>query len=193
VPRGAGYTFEETALSYDRTNAAVCAGYQLKLTECHPAFTGDRCEINLDDCADQLCSGQGLCIDGTRGGFTCFCDVGFVGPTCDTPTDVKMALQCPRGAIGHPYGGGASSVGRLGPFTLMWVRLLRCGLRMDESMRLAASSMAVQRLMGNGCRNTTASIALKKWAAFSKKGEILVFVRTANTCKMSAKHNARVH
>ena len=31
--------------------------------ECPPGFEGTRCEVNVDDCADNRCQNNGTCID----------------------------------------------------------------------------------------------------------------------------------
>ena len=52
---------------------------------CDPGFTGDRCQINIDDCAGVDCysshGGNGQCVDGVNT-FTCECTPGFSGPKC---------------------------------------------------------------------------------------------------------------
>ena len=46
-----------------------------------PGFDGDRCEINIDDCAAEPCA-FGTCIDGVAG-YTCECEVPYEGNNCD--------------------------------------------------------------------------------------------------------------
>ena len=46
-------------------------------------FTGDFCQLNIDDCEDEDCSGNGRCEDGING-FTCVCEAGYTGETCET-------------------------------------------------------------------------------------------------------------
>lgn len=40
------------------------------------------CYIDVDDCTDTSCV-RGTCVDGINE-FTCICDTGFTGDTCDT-------------------------------------------------------------------------------------------------------------
>lgn len=42
---------------------------------CTTAFTGDRCQINIDECSSSPCLHGGLCIDGL-GEFICSCREG---------------------------------------------------------------------------------------------------------------------
>ena len=47
-------------------------------------FPGDRCETNIDDCANQ-CGANGRCDDGIDG-FTCVCNSGYTGSNCEVRT-----------------------------------------------------------------------------------------------------------
>jgi hypothetical protein len=44
-------------------------------------FEGERCEINIDDCASEPCV-HGACIDGVAD-YTCDCDDRWEGNNCD--------------------------------------------------------------------------------------------------------------
>lgn len=43
---------------------------------CSSAFSGDRCQINIDECSSSPCRHGGLCIDGL-GEFICSCPEGM--------------------------------------------------------------------------------------------------------------------
>ncbi|XP_019616636.1 PREDICTED: sushi, von Willebrand factor type A, EGF and pentraxin domain-containing protein 1-like [Branchiostoma belcheri] len=48
---------------------------------CKAGFTGQNCEINIDDCEDNVCQNNATCLDGV-GNYTCLCSEGFVGDFC---------------------------------------------------------------------------------------------------------------
>ncbi|KAM6985160.1 protein crumbs homolog 2a [Aplochiton taeniatus] len=50
---------------------------------CTPGFTGDSCELELDECQSNPCSNGGSCLDRLNR-FLCVCPGGFSGATCDT-------------------------------------------------------------------------------------------------------------
>ena len=55
---------------------------------CDPGFTGDLCQINIDDCVGVNCTGNGQCVDGVNS-FTCDeCITGY-GSSC---TKLKGSL-----------------------------------------------------------------------------------------------------
>ena len=49
--------------------------------ECGGGFTGDTCEVDIDDCDPNPCFNGGLCIDGVDS-LTCNCSSGFIGNRC---------------------------------------------------------------------------------------------------------------
>ena len=40
--------------------------------DCASGFSGDRCEVNINECASNPCQNDGTCLD-ERGRFTCVC------------------------------------------------------------------------------------------------------------------------
>ncbi|MCA9571595.1 MAG: hypothetical protein KC656_27340, partial [Myxococcales bacterium] len=57
---------------------AVCA--------CPAGFTGDLCEIDVDDCQGDPCAHGGTCTDAVDAS-TCACHTGWAGPRCGGDTD----------------------------------------------------------------------------------------------------------
>ena len=50
-------------------------------------FTGEFCEVNIDNCASNPCQNNGMCIDGS-GSFSCICqNTGYRGITCEENID----------------------------------------------------------------------------------------------------------
>ena len=60
---------------------------------CFPGFTGDSCNVNIDDCAGVNCTGNGLCKDGINS-YTCVCMPGFTGENCETDIDDCLYVEC---------------------------------------------------------------------------------------------------
>lgn len=48
---------------------------------CRAGFTGDHCEININDCSPNSCL-NGKCVDGVNR-FECLCDKGYYGDNCE--------------------------------------------------------------------------------------------------------------
>ncbi|KAI8506502.1 hypothetical protein Bbelb_159290, partial [Branchiostoma belcheri] len=55
---------------------------------CKTGFTGQNCEINIDDCEDNVCQNNATCLDGV-GNYTCLCPKGFVGDFCGVESVCK--------------------------------------------------------------------------------------------------------
>ena len=50
---------------------------------CKPGYEGDRCQLNIDECAvggTSQCQNS-VCLD-NPGSYTCVCNLGFEGPFC---------------------------------------------------------------------------------------------------------------
>ncbi|XP_005112951.2 protein crumbs [Aplysia californica] len=64
--------------------------------ECAPGYTGDNCEINIDECAPQPCDYNSTCIDGVNG-YTCECVPGTTGFNCSVNIDDCQSEPCLHG------------------------------------------------------------------------------------------------
>ncbi|CAL8288019.1 unnamed protein product [Merluccius merluccius] len=62
---------------------------------CADGFTGDRCEVDVDDCKPNPCR-LGRCIDG-RNTFSCVCPPGMTGNTCREDVDECVSMPCSSG------------------------------------------------------------------------------------------------
>ena len=62
---------------------------------CSSGFTGERCEMNIDDCQgmENPCNGRGQCVDGVND-FVCECDSGFTGRECQENIDDCAGVNC---------------------------------------------------------------------------------------------------
>ena len=62
-----------------------------RCSECAPGFTGTLCEFNIDGCTGVDCSGHGQCVDRPRVNnlFSCSCDLGFTGASCDIGSNLE--------------------------------------------------------------------------------------------------------
>ncbi|CAF2076587.1 unnamed protein product [Rotaria magnacalcarata] len=60
---------------------------------CSKAFSGDRCQVNIDECSSSPCRHGGLCIDGL-GEFICSCPEGYEGRFCEIPIDPCYHNPC---------------------------------------------------------------------------------------------------
>lgn len=86
-------------------NGAQCVPLQQgrRKCVCPPGWTGTRCEINVDDCAEEPCLMGAKCTDLVND-FRCECPSGFTGKRCHEKVD-----QC----AGDPCGANGVCVDRL--------------------------------------------------------------------------------
>lgn len=58
-----------------------CASVLYNHNHCRPGFRGKDCDVNIDDCVQNLCQNNGSCIDGINS-YTCDCSPQFSGQFC---------------------------------------------------------------------------------------------------------------
>ncbi|XP_065555791.1 neurocan core protein isoform X1 [Lathamus discolor] len=63
-----------------RANGSVCG------CSCAPGFTGENCEIDIDDCLSSPCQNGGTCIDEVNS-FVCLCLPSYGGSRCEKDTE----------------------------------------------------------------------------------------------------------
>lgn len=78
------YTGMYGFVTMDLSITAVCVqNFQgANCTQCVSGFTGTLCDMDIDECIQVNCSGNGQCIN-QIGGFSCTCNSGFSGTLCE--------------------------------------------------------------------------------------------------------------
>ena len=87
---GAGQTCKNNGTCIDGINTFTC--------DCQPGFTGDLCEVDIDECAPRPCLNGATCVDGVNS-FSCDCTPRFMGSTCSLPYDPCASAPCLNGAL----------------------------------------------------------------------------------------------
>ncbi|XP_030605963.1 von Willebrand factor D and EGF domain-containing protein [Archocentrus centrarchus] len=73
-------------------NVNLPAGSGAYVCVCPDGFTGERCEVDVDDCKPNPCR-LGHCIDGLNS-FSCICPPGMTGRTCREDIDECVFQPC---------------------------------------------------------------------------------------------------
>ncbi|VDL80711.1 unnamed protein product, partial [Nippostrongylus brasiliensis] len=64
---------------------------------CEEGWTGENCDVNIDDCASQPCQNGGTCTDEVAG-FSCACPAGYRGVHCQHLVDHCSTSPCRNNA-----------------------------------------------------------------------------------------------
>ncbi len=71
---------------------------------CPNGFEGDRCEVDIDECAQTPCSNGGRCSD-MIGDFKCLCPSGYSGRKCEVTIHIQRFRILPLGEYRACLGG----------------------------------------------------------------------------------------
>ena len=99
--KGAGGPGFSAELSYPTfcENGSVCVNEVDDFScDCAIGFTGDLCEIDVDDCANTPCANGATCTDLVNA-FECDCLPGYAGTTCQIDIDECDPNQCENSAL----------------------------------------------------------------------------------------------
>eukprot|EP01050_Picozoa_sp_SAG11_P021697 SAG11_NODE_3916_length_2150_cov_1.076060_2_plen_268_part_00 len=81
-------------------NGACSRSEGLALCDCHDGYSGDNCDVDLDDCASTPCAFGAVCADAGAGyGYHCYCADGFLGPDCEQESDECGSSPCSCDAV----------------------------------------------------------------------------------------------
>uniref|UniRef100_A0A8C1VUW0 Versican core protein n=1 Tax=Cyprinus carpio TaxID=7962 RepID=A0A8C1VUW0_CYPCA len=86
-----GQTFDIPGVHSCSGDACLNGGSCVKIggdqiCSCPPGYSGDQCEIDIDECHTNPCHNGGTCIDGLNS-FTCVCLPSYSGALCEQDTE----------------------------------------------------------------------------------------------------------
>ncbi|CAL4074954.1 unnamed protein product, partial [Meganyctiphanes norvegica] len=71
-------------------NQGICEeGNSMPICKCNQGFTGDYCQIDINECIKDPCKNGGTCVN-SFGGFKCRCLDNWIGLLCDVPQPVNI-------------------------------------------------------------------------------------------------------
>lgn len=112
----------------------------MRVCSCRAGFTGQRCEININECAGNPCLNGGNCQDRIND-YTCDCPAGYGGRNCDRILDECTVRPCLNGGVcmggggpGKPPATCLCPSGSTGP---------QCDTIINSGFQWAAVSLAV--------------------------------------------------
>ncbi|XP_072520596.1 versican a [Salminus brasiliensis] len=86
-----GETFEIEGVHSCSNNSCMNGGSCVTMgnthtCSCSPGFTGEQCEIDIDECHENPCRNGGTCVDGLNS-FSCVCLPSYTGALCEQDTE----------------------------------------------------------------------------------------------------------
>ncbi|GLH08522.1 Neurogenic locus Notch protein [Gryllus bimaculatus] len=66
---------------------------QLYTCDCPEGYTGDYCEININECENNTCQNNATCLDGINN-YTCQCAPGYTGDMCEIDINECESSPC---------------------------------------------------------------------------------------------------
>ncbi|XP_037300674.1 protein crumbs isoform X2 [Manduca sexta] len=84
-------------LETDCANGGRCADVRSSYAcACPPGYSGEYCQIDIDECASHQCQNGATCQDGVAS-YTCICPEGFEGELCSVDIDECVSSPCQHG------------------------------------------------------------------------------------------------